>query len=175
MGIYRHTYLGPYAEVKSKLIDITVDRCKKPDSCPNPKKGFCPECGINVCSNRYEKLHDVEEAENNHELFENGEMFHTSIMGPNKIEWEAIGAATRGRRDGVRFRRIWWYPGDTRDGEFSRPYSFDDDYEDKALEFSVDSKVELEWFVAAYAKEIEKLRKTYSNVEVKWGMLRWCS
>lgn len=167
MGISVTYYFGPYVETKSKLVDITVDRCKKISSCPDQEEGFCVECGIRMCS-RYEKVKDVEEADKDeHEIFENGEMFNTSCMGPNATDVEV--------ENGIRFRRIWWYPGRVKGGEAVRPYSFNNDKNDEAHEFSVNSDKELKWFKKAYAKEIAKLKKVYGNAEVKWGFLKWCS
>jgi hypothetical protein len=162
MGIDRSCYLGPYVECITKVVDITEDRCKVPQSCPNPISGFCSECGIKA-TERY-SITDKEDPKVHYfDLFED-DMASTATRTPPKIEYT----------DEERIRRYRYIPNIRKPDAPNRKMYLSDAEIVQDLR-NVDMQAEITWFRLQFTDQIEKLHQAYGNVDVCWGLIVWYS
>lgn len=165
MSVYTYVYLGPYAEVSTKITLERIKRCDKgihrPSSadkeCPwtddSKPTGFCSVCGLNS----YDWLREEWVPEVNCDLI--GET-NEALRPLAQVDEEE--------------RRTWrLVPNSTRDGGPERMTEWEARC---ALGLTVDLDnvavaKEKEWLRFTYGPELSRLEKLFGNLDVKWGMI----
>lgn len=152
MGWYSATYVGPYAEVTVKLVEVRKDGCNLRtafETCPDPTEGFCSKCGIEASkrfTTRKEAEHshwDVVDLTDEHLIAANANMHSGSV-------YHFIPQVTR-KGD----------PSFTRDGDECCTH----DLSERNL------AKEMDWFRFAFGSELAKVEAHYGNLEIKWGVI----
>ena len=157
MGIYRWTYLGPYAEFRLPLTSERVDTCKR-QNCPNTQgEPFCAVCGMEL-KDRFHEYQDTNPPFGTVMVDHLKEALHCAdgMTGPETVAGDVI------------YRVV---PNARRSGQ-PREFRLD---EDNALWIditSIDGNAEIEWFKEAFTPEWEQLVKFYGTFTFKWGFMQ---
>jgi len=157
MGTDRSVYLGPYLEYRVKIARRRVDVCRDPETCPNVAEGYCPKCGVKAG----QRLVDAEVEEPD---FDPLDLTDDALAVACSVPDDDV-------PDGVRVHQI--VPNRKREGRTCGRY-FDARREESAVDMSnLDPQDELDWFVRAFAPEIEKVRALVGRDSLKicWGVL----
>lgn len=147
MGVHLHTFLGPYVQCKYRKTktQVTIQACMSPDCSRCGKESsvkFCPDCGgaIKPCK--------MERTSNGSSSYD--------VVGDDLTD-------VNGESGGDDL-----YLAPNLSKGLGRDFFPD---EDTHIDLStLDPAKEIEWFKKKYTKQIEKLRGSFDNVEVKWGL-----
>src|SRR5579864_3397613 len=178
MSIDISVYVGPYAEATVAVVEVIVDKCGEMNcrhTESGPHIGFCGQCGINLAKRFVSEL--VEEPNVNA-----GEVLEESGMLDAMCQCSQMCAPTVEEKNGkrvrrYRFRRYRFIGNKIKPEEPEREMMTDDASEDVYEDWSdVDFYEEMAWFREAYAKELAVLGVAYGRpLEIKWGLIKWCS
>jgi hypothetical protein len=166
MGVYSHTYLGPYFRCRTRAVaeKRTVVACPnrecyrydKPS--PSASVKFCPDCGTELDRNF---------------------PIEVTVTRPHGVAVseaikEQLSEITSNYTDFGKDYHLW-IPNVARPGQPER------DADDKCgVEVPVDGLDiggEQRWLLEAFGPEVGKLMTAYGmhNVETRWGLLKYCS
>lgn len=167
MSVSRNTYLGPYFRCRTRTETVTTTVA----ACPNAtcsrhgiairSAPFCSECGTPI-----ERHFPTDKERTLPDRWDVREAID-----------EALSEVTSDDADFPEdFDYHLWIPNDPRPGGPKRT-SADDSCGVEVMLDDVDIEAEKAWFATAYL-EHTTLVEFYgggANVEVRWGLLKWCS
>lgn len=173
MSVYTYVYLGPYAEISTKLTFERQVRCdnRSDQECPWPKAsslgtptGFCSVCGMDSAKRVVEKWVPETDcdirAETSHALEPLTQRDVSTIRGgepKSKIGVRTHQIIPQAKREGAPVRGTQW--------EARCFHGLTVDLEDVAV------AKEKEWMRFAFGFELSRLEELFGNLDVKWGMI----
>lgn len=163
MGINVNLYLGPFVEFAAPMALTRLDRCGKPETCPNQSAPgmFCCACGIILRSRFSDSLSPSVRVND-----ESESLVVLNVMG-DVVE----------TRDGQQCTMYRFVPNKRRDGEPKREMHLDDGNRDGCIPLDdCDPVGECAWFAKAYAPEIHAMAQASGLTPcIRWGLVKGCS